>query len=199
MTARLTLFAASTVALGLALGVSGEAIAQPADPAADAKAAPDAKAAAPAATVAASAAAPTKAPANNDIGGLPPPDARWRALVGGLGMFAVSYGSMALMGALWTDLPGADYLFIPVAGPWIGLGESGCAPGEETTTGEGDCGGMMGLRGTIYVVDALLQLGGLGLIAESIFLQTDNTASASISPVPFVVRDAVGLGVAGTF
>ena len=192
MTARVTRFAASTVAIGLALSLSGQVMAQPAAPKADAKAAPDA-------TVAATAAAPAKGPANNDIGGLPPPDARWRALVGGLGMFAVSYGSMALMGALWTDLPGADYLFIPVAGPWIGLGESGCAPGEETTAGEGDCGGMMGLRGTIYVVDALLQLGGLGLIAESIFLQTDNKASASISPVPFVVRDAVGLGVAGTF
>jgi hypothetical protein len=190
MTARV-LSAASTLAVGLALSVSGEALAQAAAPAPEAKVvaapAPEAKVAAPAGA------------ASGDIGGLPPPDARWRALVGGLGMFAVSYGSMALMGALWTDLPGADYLFIPVAGPWIGLGESGCAPGEETTIGEGDCGGMMGLRGTIYVVDALLQLGGLGLIAESIFLQTDNTASASISPVPFVVRDAVGLGVAGTF
>ncbi len=131
---------------------------------------------------------------------LPPPDVRWRVLLGGLGVFGVSYGGMALMGGLWDGLPGADYLFIPVAGPWIALGESGCAPGEETVEGDGDCDAMMGLRGVIYVVDGLLQLGGLGLIGQSIFMDTADPANtATVMPVPFMERDALGLGVVGTF
>lgn len=131
---------------------------------------------------------------------LPPADVRWRVLLGGLGVFGVSYGGMALMGGLWDGLPGADYLFIPVAGPWIALGESGCAPGEETVEGDGDCDAMMGLRGVIYVVDGLLQLGGLGLIGQSIFMETADPANtATILPVPFTERDALGLGVIGTF
>ncbi len=150
--------------------------------------------------VAADAPAKPAAPAPQTFEALPPPDARWRVLLGGLGIFGVSYGGMALMGGLWDGLPGADYLFIPVAGPWIGLGESGCAPGEETVEGDGDCDAMMGLRGVIYVVDGLLQLGGLGLIGQSIFMSTaDPATSASVMPVPFIERDAVGLGVIGTF
>jgi hypothetical protein len=148
---------------------------------------------------------PTAAPAAPAaplvLDGLPPPSARIKLLLGGLGMFGVSYGGMALMGALWDGIPGADFLYVPVVGPWIGLGESGCAPNEETTEGEGDCTGMLALRGILYTVDGLLQLGGLGLIATSIFMETgeEPAKKVTILPAPFVVRDAVGLGVVGSF
>ncbi|NUP06486.1 MAG: hypothetical protein HOW73_10550 [Polyangiaceae bacterium] len=133
----------------------------------------------------------------------PPSSARWRILVAGLGVTAVAYGGAALMGGLWEDIPGGDMLFIPVAGPWIALGKSGCAPGEESVEGEGDCEAMIGVRAAIYVVDGLLQLGGLGLVAESIFMTTESEtaapAKATILPAPIVTPTMVGLGVVGTF
>lgn len=153
-------------------------------------------------------AAPAKAPTSaaeavapgSDL--LPPDGARWRVLIAGLGLFAGSYGGMAVMGAAWSEVPGSERLFYPVAGPWIALAESGCAPSEETTVGEGDCEGMMGLRGVIYSVAGLLQVGSLGLVAESIFMSTESSAApkkAQILPVPFVTGDSVGVGVIGTF
>jgi hypothetical protein len=147
---------------------------------------------------------PTAAPAAPAapllLDGLPPPSARIKTLLGGLGMFGLSYGGMALMGALWEGVPGADFLYAPVVGPWIGLGESGCAPGEESAEGEG-CTGMLALRGILYTVDGLLQLGGLGLVATSIFMETgeEPAQKVTILPAPFVVRDAVGLGLVGSF
>jgi hypothetical protein len=149
---------------------------------------------------------PTAAPAPPSsapllLDGLPPPSARIKVLLGGIGMFGLSYGGMALMGALWDGLPGADFLYAPVVGPWIALGESGCAPGEESVEGEGDCTGMLALRGILYTVDGLLQLGGLGLVATSIFMETgeEPAKKVTILPAPFMVRDAVGLGVVGSF
>lgn len=133
----------------------------------------------------------------------PPSSARWRVLLAGLGVTAVAYGGAALMGGVWTDIPGGDpYLFIPVAGPWIALGKSGCAPDEESSPGEGDCEAMIGVRAAIYVVDGLLQLGGLGLVATSIAMTTeseDAAPSATILPGPIVTPTMVGLGVVGTF
>src|SRR5690606_4091820 len=91
----------------------------------------------------------------------PPSSARWRVLLAGIGVTAVSYGGAALMGAFWKDIPGGDpYLYIPVAGPWIALGKSGCAPDEESSEGEGDCEALIGVRAGIYILDGLLQIGG---------------------------------------
>lgn len=132
----------------------------------------------------------------------PPSSARWKILVAGIGLTAVGYAGSALMGGLWEGVPGGDFLFIPVAGPWIALGKSGCVPEEESSTGAGDCGGMMALRGVIYVVDALVQLGGLGIVGESIFMTTespDAAPKAAVLPMPIVTEHTIGLGVVGTF
>lgn len=132
----------------------------------------------------------------------PPSSARWKILVAGIGLTAVGYAGSALMGGLWEGVPGGDFLFIPVAGPWIALGKSGCVPEEESSTGAGDCGGMMALRGVIYVVDALVQLGGLGIVGESIFMTTespDAAAKAAVLPMPIITEHTIGLGVVGTF
>lgn len=132
----------------------------------------------------------------------PPDGARWRVLVAGLGMFAGSYGGMAIMGAAWSEVPGSEMLYIPFGGPWAALANSGCAPDEETTVGEGDCEGMMGLRGVIYSVAGLLQLGSLGVVGESIFMTTDAgepAKKAYLLPIPIVTNDTVGVGVVGAF
>jgi hypothetical protein len=102
--------------------------------------------------------------------------------------------------------------FIPLAGPWIALGQSGCAADEESTLGQGDCEGIMALRGVLYVVDALVQLGGVGILAEGIFMTTQEPAPAAgprtepaketsfrIMPLPIVTHEMTGLGVVGQF
>lgn len=157
---------------------------------------------APAATVAVAGAAPAPATDDEITVRYPPSSARWRLLVAGLGITAVGYGASALIGGLWEGVPSGDMLFIPVAGPWIALADSGCGPTEESTPGEGDCEAMIGVRAAIYVVDGLLQLGGLGLVAESIFITTESeTAPAPVKAgvVPIVTPTVVGLGVGGTF
>ncbi len=132
----------------------------------------------------------------------PPPGARWRALVAGSGMTLVAYGGSALMGALWDQVPGSDMLFIPVAGPWIALGQSGCAPDEETTPGQGDCEALIGLRAALFIVDGLVQAAGLAIVGEGIFMKTedpDAPPKAAILPMPIVTENSIGLGVMGTF
>lgn len=132
----------------------------------------------------------------------PPPGARWRVLLAGSGMTLVAYGGSALMGGLWEDIPGADMLFIPVAGPWIALGQSGCAPDEETTPGEGDCEALIGLRAALFIVDGLFQAAGLAVVGEGIFMKTEDPEAppkAAILPMPIVTENSIGVGVVGTF
>ncbi|MFO0549238.1 MAG: hypothetical protein U0271_12675 [Polyangiaceae bacterium] len=131
----------------------------------------------------------------------PKSSARWKVIVAGAAVTVVAYGGAALTGGLWNDYPGADMLYIPVAGPWIALGQSGCAPDEETSPGAGDCEAIMGARAAIYIVDGLLQLGGLALVAEGIFMTTesDQPPAATVVPVPFVSEHTAGLSLFGRF
>jgi hypothetical protein len=137
----------------------------------------------------------------------PPSSARVGVIVTGAGMTAAAYGGAAGMAGAWSDAPGTDMLFIPVAGPWIGLGKLGCGPDEESSPGQGDCTGMLALRGILYVLDGLVQLGGLGVVAEGMFMTTeaagDAPAKAALAPTfmlaPIVSEHQVGLGIGGTF
>jgi hypothetical protein len=137
----------------------------------------------------------------------PPSSARWKIIVAGAGVTAVSYGGAAAMGGVWSDVPGHDMLFVPVVGPWIALGQGGCAEDEESSPGEGDCVPLLALRGILYSVDALLQLGGLGILGEGIFMTTEAEAPAEpepkkkafAMPAPIVTERSVGLGIVGAF
>lgn len=136
----------------------------------------------------------------------PPSSARYGVVIAGAIMTSVTYGGAAAMGAGWSEVPGADMLYIPVAGPWIALGESGCAPTEESAPGAGDCEAIMVARGLLFVLDGLLQAGGLVIVTEGIFMTTESESAApaepkkaSIAPAPFVTRDAIGVGLLGTF
>lgn len=134
----------------------------------------------------------------------PPSSARWKVLLLGLGVTGVAYGGAALMGGLWEDIPSGEMLYIPVAGPWIAIADSGCAPDEETNPGDGDCEALIGVRAAIYVVGGLLQLGGLGIVATSIAMTTESSETpqvkkATVLPIPMVTPTSVGFGVIGTF
>ncbi|NUO52986.1 MAG: hypothetical protein HOV80_29420 [Polyangiaceae bacterium] len=133
----------------------------------------------------------------------PPSSARWKILIAGLATFAVGYGASAGMGGAWNDVPGHDWLFVPVIGPWAALGTGGCAADEESRPGEGDCEGWLALRGILFVIDGLVQIGGLGITAESIFMTTEADspapAKATVMPAPIVTEHGAGFGIRGTF
>jgi hypothetical protein len=130
---------------------------------------------------------------------LPPSSVRLKLALGGIaiagGAYAVSYG----MASYFPEVPGMSGFKVPIVGPWIALGKSGCADKDP------DCaGGKVVLRGFLFVLDGLAQLGGLGLIAEGILVKTDASdskkASAfTIRPTPLVTGSVTGLGFVGTF
>ena len=57
----------------------------------------------------------------------PPPSTRYKLALVGVAVSATWYGAAYGFSALWPDAPGAEDLRIPVAGPWMALGETGCA------------------------------------------------------------------------
>jgi hypothetical protein len=144
---------------------------------------------------------------------LPPPGARTTHIVAGAATTAVSYG--LALGASYLfkpeDLNGSKDLRIPIAGPWMALGKTGCP------TSTPDCSTVTLVIGAILTVfDGVTQAGGLGIIAEGLFLNTssgaarkaegpgpaprEQAAAPTMRAVPLNFgKDGVGLGVVGTF
>lgn len=131
----------------------------------------------------------------------PPASVRPKLIVGGLAISAVGYGAALLSASLSPELPGMSYMKIPVAGPWISVAKSAC-PADEP-----DCGFTLYLRGFLTVADGLMQLGGLGIAGEGLFLSTEADAPAqaakasffSLRPVPILTGSVTGIGVIGRF
>lgn len=128
----------------------------------------------------------------------PPSSIRWKLILGGVFITGAAWGAGFAIASQWPDAPGSDGLKIPVAGPWIALGQNGC---------NGDCGPEVYLRGVGYVVSGIVQLGGLGLIGEGIFMTTESVRSKpraprsafTVRPTPLVTGRTTGLGIVGTF
>jgi hypothetical protein len=157
----------------------------------------------------------------------PPPSTRFKLLATGLvltgGAWGIVYGCAVewpwvdprlqpIVPTLQHPLilsgpPGSAGLKVPIVGPWIALGKSGC--GSDQTT----CSAQIGLRAVGYIVDGVAQLAGLGLIAEGIIMKTESPADADskklaftlryrgieMMPVPMVTPSMSGVGLAGTF
>ncbi len=109
-------------------------------------------------------------------------------------------------GSTWPEVPGSDALKIPVVGPWLALGQSGCAADDP------DCGAKLVVRGILYTIGGMAQLGGLGLIGEGIFMKTESSKPAKQAPVlgwqrggvtfqptPLISARITGLGIVGSF
>lgn len=127
-------------------------------------------------------------------------------MAGGGGVFAGSYGIGAALAAAFPEVPGSEAMYVPVAGPWIALSQSGCA------TDDPGCEAMPIVRGVLYVLDGFIQAGGLAIAGEGIFGTTESAAprttgarevshvgEITVTPVPVVTRDRTGLAFAGTF
>jgi hypothetical protein len=137
----------------------------------------------------------------------PPPLVRLKLIGLGLLVSGGAWGASFGSGQYWNTVPGAGQLKIPVVGPWIALGKSGCASDDP-----GCSGGKIGVRGAIYVLDGITQLAGLGLIVEAIVMKTESAApekkaaflglrfrGLEVTPVPVTSPTFTGLGLVGTF
>ena len=128
----------------------------------------------------------------------PPPSVRPKLIVGGLAISGLAYAAAFGAAASWPEVPGSAQLKIPFAGPWLALGQSGCAADDP------DCGAKIYLRGVLYVIGGIAQLAGLGLIGEGIFMKTEaprqsKSLALSLQPVPMVTARFTGLGLVGSF
>jgi hypothetical protein len=136
---------------------------------------------------------------NDDTARFPPTSTRWKLIVGGLGLTGAAYGATLASGFIWPDVPGSTAMKIPIVGPWIALGQDGCAKDNP------DCGAILYVRGALEVLSGIVQASGLGLVGEGIFMTTEadgkkpSNAHFTIMPTPIVSRTTTGFGVMGTF
>lgn len=137
----------------------------------------------------------------------PPSSVRLKLIALGLVITGGAWGASFGSGQYWSTVPGADQLKIPVVGPWLALGKSGCAsddPGCSSAT--------IGVRGGIYVLDGIAQIAGLALITEAIVMKTEAAApekkaallglrfrGVEVMPVPVASPTFNGVGLVGTF
>jgi hypothetical protein len=138
----------------------------------------------------------------------PPSSVRLKLAIGGLAVTGIAYAAAYGVTSNWPEVPGAEYLKAPVVGPWIALGKSGCSSDDP------NCGaGKIVLRGILYVIDGIAQIGGLGLVGEAIFMKTEPDAvvrkssarafvapsGPTLRPFPLITPSVTGLGILGTF
>lgn len=136
----------------------------------------------------------------------PPPMVRLKLIGFGLLISGAAWGAAFGSGRNWPTVPGAAQLQIPVVGPWIALGKSGCASDDP-----GCSGATIGVRGMMYVLDGIAQLAGLALITEAIVMKTESPQKRSsllpgfrvggveVSAVPVTSPTMKGIGFVGTF
>lgn len=139
----------------------------------------------------------------------PPPIVRLEVAGIGLLITGAAWGASFASGQNWPTVPGASDLKIPVVGPWMALGKSGCASDETDCEG---AGAKIGVRAALYVIDGIAQLAGLALIAEAIVMKTEpakkkgasspfalRLGKVELTPVPVSTPTMTGLGFVGTF
>ena len=138
---------------------------------------------------------------------LPPDGARTRAILVGLALTAGWYGASVGTSYLWADAPNASDLRLPVVGPWMALGDTGCGPKE----GSGCTTVAVVARTTLAVISGVGQAGGLFAIVEGLLMDTGSNAPASASlgrdsaskpswaAAPVMLSGGAGLQVVGSF
>jgi hypothetical protein len=111
---------------------------------------------------------------------LPPDGTRGRVLITGAALAVGWYGVGLGTSYIWPDAKNARDLRIPVAGPWMALGDVGCSSKESKAT----CSdGIVVLRTTLAVLSGIGQAGGLLAFVEGLFLDT-GTAGGNSSLAP---------------
>lgn len=98
----------------------------------------------------------------------PPASARWKLALLGSASMAAFYGGAAAASAMFPQDPGASDLLIPIAGPWLKLGQTKLCSDADKEAGCSDFLQVFG--GVLLVLDGLGQAGSTGLIIESLLL-----------------------------
>lgn len=136
----------------------------------------------------------------------PPPIVRLKLIAVGLVIAGGAWGAAFGSATNWPTVPGSAGLKIPVAGPWIALGKSGCASDDPNCSGA-----TIGVRGAMYVIDGIAQIAGLALITEAIVMKTESPQKKAgllpsfsfrgveVSAVPVASPVMQGIGFVGTF
>ena len=124
---------------------------------------------------------------------------------------AVWYGAALGGSYLYPTARGADELRIPIAGPWMSLGQTGC---PKTTP---NCSTFWMVAGAVgKALDGLGQAGGIFIMAEGLLLPTvesspktssygafsaelDRSTRITFRPVPVASENALGLSLVGNF
>ncbi len=103
----------------------------------------------------------------SDPKAVPPEGTSSRLVWTGVGLAAGWYAVNLGASLLWQDAPASSDWRIPVAGPWMALGDVRC--GEPETS----CGDfLLTARTAITLIASVGQVGGLFAIAEGLFLKT---------------------------
>jgi hypothetical protein len=155
----------------------------------------------------------------------PPPSTRWKVLATGVFLTGAAWGISFACAEGWPYVspslqptvptaahpliasgpPESSMLKIPVVGPWVALTKIGCGSDQST------CGPSTGARVAAYILDGIVQLGGLALITEAIVMKTEEPAapkasafalhygSLEVKPVPLVSPTVSGMSLIGTF
>jgi hypothetical protein len=133
----------------------------------------------------------------------PPSSVRIPIVLAGVGVFGAAYGLGVASSRQAPDIRGAGSLAVPLAGPWIALGQNACS------TSNPDCGGLLYLRGALLVFDGIVQIAGTGLVLQGILMKTETSKKASLlevkhgdfslRPMPVTSKQMNGLGFSGTF
>jgi hypothetical protein len=154
----------------------------------------------------------------------PPPSARWKVVVAGLGTTAAFYGAAVASSYIFTDTPGMNQMRTPIVGPWLAIGHGGCPAGDDCSTA------LAIVRIVLTTLDGAAQAGGLAVALEGMFMPTQEwvaprapagaptapkapaPAPATPSPgpsngdknlfllpTPMTVGSGIGVGVVGRF
>ncbi len=134
----------------------------------------------------------------------PPSSVRPKLIVGGIAVAGIAYGAAFLGAEAALTWPGSEELKAPVVGPWIALAKNGCPPEDP------GCDAFVYLRGSLLIIDGLLQAAGLAIVIEAIAMKTEAApaapaapakpvASFTFQPAPFVTPTSAGFGLVGTF
>ena len=132
----------------------------------------------------------------------PPTGVRWALIGGGSILTLGAYGGSLAAAFGWPDVQGADKLKIPFIGPWWALAQVGCS------TSNPSCGALKYVRGVLEGLDGVVQLAGLPLIGEGIFMTTEAPSKEepkkaaliqSMGLIPVVSPTTTGLQIVGRF
>jgi hypothetical protein len=147
----------------------------------------------------------------------PPSSVRPKLIIGGVAITGLAYAGAFITAASWpekdngaTESSGrSEGLKIPIVGPWIALGKIGCV--TPNPNNPSDCGPEPIIRGVLYAIDGVMQLGGLGLIAEAIIMKTEANPApkkslslrlpggVTVHPLPVATPSLTGVGLVGSF